>query len=282
MSAAPRCAAFTIVRDEPFFLPLWHAYYSQAFAAEDLYVLHHVTAEDEVAADGAFADALARFADGRVVRVVEETFDPVWLRRIVCEHIGALLAMPEYSAVCFTEVDEILHVDDEAAPASRPSPAGEALAAYVAAFAAGGEQPVAIRCVGWELHHDMARGEAPLDPSKPLMAQRGSWHRNVKYDKALITRAPLRWSLGFHACEEPTPQDEALLLVHLHKYDFAAYLRRHEARAAYKHAESSIENGWNAHYRTTGPALMAQYMSTPAPIEPMPDKVRSALLLAGL
>ena len=55
-----------------------------------------------------------------------------------------------------------------------------------------------------------------------------------------------------------------------------------EARAAYKHAESSIENGWNLHYRTTGPALMAQYMSTPAPIEPMPDRVRSALLLAGL
>ena len=65
----PRVAALTVVRDEPFFLPLWHRHYSAAFAADDLYCLHHVTSADEQA-DGCFAAALALFQADRVERLV--------------------------------------------------------------------------------------------------------------------------------------------------------------------------------------------------------------------
>ena len=130
-----------------------------------------------------------------------------------------------------------------------------------------------MRCVGFEVHHEFAR-EPALDVNRPIFAQRGKWHRNTLYDKALLTRAPLHWSLGFHTCDEPTRQDEGgLVLVHLHKVDFQMYVSRHEARARYKHSDEAIQQGWNAHYRSQGAALMAQYMSLPAPLEDVPGWV---------
>ena len=188
----PRVAALTIVRDEPFFLPLWHRHYSRAFAPDDLYCLHHVTTSEQVA-DPAFAEALSLFRKDRVECVVEPLFDPVWLRKVVTDRVGTLLAAG-YSAVLFAEVDELL------------VPANGSLATYVAGFANSGR--TAVRCIGWEVHHDMT-SEPSLDLSRPVLAQRGRWHRNAKYDKvrddvfvpaeraasvptANLTRAPLR------------------------------------------------------------------------------------------
>lgn len=189
----PRVAALTIVRDEPFFLPLWHRHYSRAFAPDDLYCLHHVTTAEEQVADPAFAEALSLFRKDRVECVVEPLFDPVWLRKVVTDRVGTLLAAG-YSAVLFAEVDELL------------VPANGSLATYVAGFANSGR--TAVRCIGWEVHHDMT-SEPSLDLSRPVLAQRGRWHRNAKYDKvrddvfvpaeraasvptANLTRAPLR------------------------------------------------------------------------------------------
>lgn len=162
----PRVAALTIVRDEPFFLPLWHRHYSRAFAPDDLYCLHHVTTSEQVA-DPAFAEALSLFRNDRVECVVEPLFDPVWLRKVVTDRVGTLLAAG-YSAVLFAEVDELL------------VPANGSLATYVAGFANSGR--TAVRCIGWEVHHDMT-SEPSLDLSRPVLAQRGRWHRNAKYDK---------------------------------------------------------------------------------------------------
>lgn len=123
----------------------------------------------------------------------------------------------------------------------------------------------------------VSSGEAPLDASRPILSQRKRWHRNPLYDKALLTKVPLLWSLGFHTCEGEVAQDEGLLLLHLHKYDFQAYLARHEARARYKHADEAVKNGWNTHYQTTGALLVAQYMDLPAPLEPIDAWVEGAL-----
>jgi hypothetical protein len=293
----PRVAALTIVRDEPFFLPLWHRHYSRAFAPDDLYCLHHVTTAEEQVADPAFAEALRLFRKDRVECVVEPLFDPVWLRKVVRDRVGTLLAAG-YSAVLFAEVDELL------------VPANGNLATYVVGFANSGR--TAVRCIGWEVHHDMT-SEPSLDLSRPVLAQRGWWHRNAKYDKvrddafapaeraasvstanltrtppaccplchrvkALLTTVPLAWSLGFHECEESVPLDEGWLLVHLHKYDFQAFLARHEARCKYEHAPEAIERQWNAHYRASGGALVAQYLNLPAALEPIPSWVRDTAL----
>ena len=185
----------------------------------------------------------------------------MWLRHIVTEKVQELLAGP-FDAVLFAEVDELI------------LPRSGSLAEYVEAFAAS--QKLAVRCVGFELHHDFTC-EAPLDAHRPILAQRARWHRNSKYDKALLLTGVLTWSLGFHSCTEEVPVDDTLFLVHLHKYDFQAFLQRHEERCKYKHAASAIDNEWNLHYRTSGPALVAQYMNLPAPLERIPEWVREGL-----
>ena len=117
----------------------------------------------------------------------------------------------------------------------------------------------------------MAAEPLPVDLSRPLLEQRQHGHRSELYDKALLATQPLRYSLGFHTCDTPVERDERLLLLHLHKYDLQAYLARHESRAAMAHAPEAVRNGWNSHYRVTGPQLMAQFMSTPAPVEKLPE-----------
>mmetsp|Transcript_22935 Transcript_22935/g.58336 ORF Transcript_22935/g.58336 Transcript_22935/m.58336 type:complete len:265 (-) Transcript_22935:274-1068(-) len=257
-----RVAALTIVRDEPFFLPLWHRHYASAFSESDLYCLHHVSSADEKSEEP-FASALALFRADCVERVVNKYFDPVWLRQCVCERIQALLS-GSYDAVLFAEVDELL----------LPAPTRGSLIKYVEEFAASDLS--AVRCIGFEMHHDLA-SEPPFDPTRTLLEQRSMWHRNDKYSKALLSKIPLTWSLGFHTCEQEVPVDKDWILVHLHKYDFHAFLQRHEARCKYQHAPSAIENDWNAHYRTSGAALVAQYINLPATLEPIPGWVREAL-----
>ena len=44
-----------------------------------------------------------------------------------------------------------------------------------------------------------------------------------------------------------------------------------------QHAPDAVANGWNTHYRKTGGALVAQYMSLPAPLETVPSWVCEAL-----
>lgn len=264
------CAAFTIVRDEPVFLTLWHRHYARAFANCDLFVLHHV-ATDEESADGPFAAALSQFEPGNVTRLVNAEFDPQWLKTVVSDKLEELLGT--YEAVLFAEADELLFV----APghgAVEGSRCG--LREFVQQFAQDAAQQ-AVRCVGHELHHDFAAGEPPYDASRPILAQRRRWHRNALYDKALLTKRPLTWSLGFHTCAEAVAQDERLRLLHLHKYDLQAYLARHEARAKYVHSAAAVANEWNVHYRRTGAELLAQYMSLAAPLEEVPAWVRDAL-----
>ena len=259
-----RACVFTCVRDEPFFLPLWHRYYSRHFQSEDMHLLHHVTSEVEHP-DVAFGSALKLFDDNNVTTLVHAEYCPEWMRTVVSAKLSSLLET--YEAVLFAEVDELVCT----VPASHhPS-----LASYVQAFLDTTKSP-AVRCVGYEVHHDFSC-EPPLDTALPVLAQRTRWHRNTLYDKALLTRGPLHWSLGFHTCDEEPPQDADLYLVHLHKIDFQAYLTRHEKRSQWKHAAEAIANGWNEHFRKQGAALMGQYMNLPSPLEEIPEWVQVAL-----
>ncbi|KAL1512010.1 hypothetical protein AB1Y20_005285 [Prymnesium parvum] len=255
---------FTIVRSEAVFLPIWYRYYSEHFCVDDIYVLHHVVPS------AAEPDTCTASLRCHVLELRHEYFDPVWLRRVVCEQQRALLE--RYYAVLFAEVDEIVI----AAPLH--ASAGPGLKEYVDEFVRRREahtHPAAVRCVGWEVHHDFS-SEAPIDLEQPVLAQRRYWHRNELYDKTLLTLAPLRYSLGFHTCEEEAPYDEKLVLLHLNKLDFGYFIRRHEERAAMVHSQEAIENGWNQHYRTTGAPLLKQYIATPYPTEPIPEWLRAA------
>ena len=111
-----------------------------------------------------------------------ELFDPAWLGRVVSEMQTRLLT--RYRAVLFAEGDEIV------------LPRKGRLCEVVEAFAQeGAEAGPAVACTGWELHHEFGR-EPPIDLARPLLAQRDRWHRNTLYDKALLARKPLTYSLG--------------------------------------------------------------------------------------
>jgi len=250
----------TIVREEHIFLPIWLRYYAAHFPPEDIHVLHHVCpgTEDRCC-------DVAHVHGANVIPVSNAIFDPVWLRDIVAEHQSRLLE--SYAAVLFAEVDEIVLPDLRVHAGLRE---------YVTAFLAGSRE--AVRCVGWEMHHDFP-AEPPADLLRPLLSQRRFGHRNELYSKALLTRRALRYALGFHTVEEDVEQDDALLLLHLHKYDFQAYLQRHEARALMAHSATAIEKGWNHHYRVTGAELLAQYMRVPHAIEPLPGWLREACVV---
>ncbi|KAL3902723.1 MAG: hypothetical protein SGPRY_011950, partial [Prymnesium sp.] len=271
------CAVFTIVREEATFLPIWYAYYSAHFGLEHMSVLHHVL-------PSAPRDSCTDGIECRVKTVSCELFDPVWLREVVCEEQKELLRT--YKAVLFTEVDEVscedhdseckrrrvslllitLHAlpalshafgrlipySDRQIPPFRCTVSSGGLRAYVEEFV---RRPIseselqAIRCTGWEMYHDFA-SEPPVDLSQPLLAQRRYWYRNELYDKTLLTRTPLEYSLGFHHTTEGNAQrDDRLILLHLHKYDFASYIKRHEKWANVAHSDQAVLHGWNTHYR---------------------------------
>ena len=71
-------AAFTIVQNEPLFLPKWLDYYGRHFPAGDLYVLDHATADSSTSA------AAQKWPATRFVPVHRlESFNHNWLRETV-------------------------------------------------------------------------------------------------------------------------------------------------------------------------------------------------------
>ncbi len=208
-----RAAVFTIVQNEPVFLPIWERYYQRHFDRDDIFVLDHDSTDLTTIA---VASGLHRVPLHRSV-----SFDHAWLRSAVGTFQRLLLE--SYDLVLFTEVDEIVAAD----PALFPG----GLREYVAAF------PVDLeyrRCEGWEVIQQP--GERPIDWSVPILGQRTHGAPSRPYSKPLLSRIPLEWHKGFHGAigVPPSPEtvDPRLLLLHLHRVDFEYCLVRHKAAAA--------------------------------------------------
>jgi len=103
-----RHAIFTIMQNEPLFLPLWYRYYSQHFNPRDMFVLYHPLPDEEPNEIERTAPAVAAFAN--LIRVYrDESFNHIWLREQVENFAGFLVG--SYDTVTFTEADEIIAVD---------------------------------------------------------------------------------------------------------------------------------------------------------------------------
>jgi hypothetical protein len=202
-------AAFTIVQNEPVFLPIWLDYYSRSFEPADLYVLDHASTDGST-------DALA--ARCHVVPIHRDaSFDHAWLNGTVTAFHAFLLR--SYQQVLFTEADEIVLAD----PLRY-----RGLDAYIDACIGR-----VARCTGFEVVH-FPEEEPPLDFNRPLLAQRQYWLPSRMYSKTLLASVPMAWSPGFH--EAPAfagvRPDPDLYLVHLHRIDYAACAARHRSTAA--------------------------------------------------
>lgn len=248
-----RGAALTIVRDEPVFFPIWLRYYSRFFGPDDLYVLDHGTSDGST--DGA---GFVR------IPVTHDTVDHTWMVRTVEEHQHELAE--RYDVVLVTDVDEIV----------APRPEFGTLGEYVDRF----EEPY-VNCLGYELIHLTDR-EAPFDPSRKVLDQRGYWFPSDVYDKPALATGPMEWVPGFHRTADLSMRsDPDLYLIHLHRMDYGVCLDRHRYREGRAWNERDVALGWASHNRITDESEFARWFYEDSNvawnelvIEPIPGALR--------
>lgn len=224
-------AALTIVRNESLFFPIWLRYYSRFFAPDDIYVLDHQSTDGSTSGEGFVR-----------IPVEHDTVDHRWMVRTMEAHQHELIQ--RYDVVLVTDVDEIV----------APRPEVGTLGDYIDRF---GER--FVNCLGYELIHMVDR-EAPYDPSRPILEQRGYWFANDIYDKPAIATEPISWVPGFHRTDDLTMRtDPDLYLIHLHRMDYAICLDRHRYRRGREWNEDDVELGWASHNRIAGDAEFARW-----------------------
>jgi hypothetical protein len=246
-------AVFTLVRDEAIFLPLWLRHYKKQVPASDIYVLDNDTVDGST--DGLDVTVRRVPNDG----IVDHDF-----------HVRAVMAMQRellqrYQYVLFTDADELVCVDPRRY---------RSLADYV-----NRKQPVVVRALSWE-PVELA-GEAPIDWSAPILAQRSRWKRSVvngmTMNKPLLASVPVNWCPGFHH-DLDRPElcpDPALLLVHLHRVDYRVTQARHRRKSGYTWSEHCLAEGLGWHNRISeGPAFDEWYYRDEAGWEPIPEELK--------
>lgn len=250
-------AVFTIVQNEPTFLPVWLDYYHRHFDPSDIYVLDHDST------DG----TSERLGDSCQVIPVHrsKSFDHTWLHSTVEEFQSFLLS--SYDAVLFSEVDEFVVAD----PLRY-----DGLGTYIEDLFA----PAAC-CTGYNVVH--YPDEPPLRFDEPLLRQRMYWHRSKAYSKRLLARMPLDWSVGFHV-ESNAPAiapDPHLYLIHLHRVDYGHCLARHREAARRDWNEYDVRGKLGWHHRIVDPDAFRHWFfhgpDLEGPREMIPDHIREVL-----
>ena len=184
-------AVFTIVQDDPVHLALWAGHYGRFYAPEHTYVLHHPSVGEswdagwvtEIRESRAPAGSPSAFHLVPVLR--EESFNHAWLRGTVEAFQRFLLQ--SYATVLFTEIDEMVMTD--------PARFSGTLTDYCDELTRS--PGAAARCTGYEVFHD-PEAEPAIDWTRPVLRQRSVWYPAWRFDKTLLSTAPLAWHDGFH------------------------------------------------------------------------------------
>lgn len=200
-----RCAVFTIVKNENYFLPIWLKHYKKYFDNSDIYVLDHQT-----------TDGSTDNLDVNVEKVINElAFDHAWLVQVIQDKQKELLE--KYECVLFAESDELVYHPQK--PLS-----------YLIDEFLNSEKQYQT-CTGYEVTQDLDK-EIPLNVDDNIFDHRNYWFRYHDYDKTLLTKIPLSYVWGFHVAVGKAPDySMGLKLCHLHRCDFELMLKRHEERA---------------------------------------------------
>jgi hypothetical protein len=92
-----KCAVFTMVKNENYFLPIWLKHYKRYFDNSDIYILDHQS-----------NDGSTEELDVNVELVINElAFDHQWLVNTVQNFQVKLLE--QYESVLFAEADELVY-----------------------------------------------------------------------------------------------------------------------------------------------------------------------------
>jgi len=247
-----KCAIFTIVKDEEYFLPIWIKHYKKYFKPEDIYVLDH----DSV-------DGSTDNIDVNIEKVHRDlAFDHLWLVETVQNYQKELLE--KYEIVIFAESDELLY--------SIERPFDELLNDF-----SNSDQNY-LTCHGYEIIHNIEK-EKKLTVGESILENRNEWFRYTAYDKTLISKIPLEWSVGFHDAGVRNHSPE-LFMMHLHRVDFELMLKRHEIRANKWRLKDDGPAGW--YHKVGDREGVLNYFNNPVgldkiPIEKIPEKHKLAL-----
>ena len=142
--------------------------------------------------------------------------------------------LERYDAVLVCDSDEIL----------APDPILGDLGAYIDRL-----EEEFVNPLGYEVLHLPDR-EPPLDPARPILAQRGHWFANDAYDKPLLATVPMTWVPGLHASADGRHNyDPDLRLIHLHRMDYEVCRARHAGRARRRWNDEDLDAGWAAYNR---------------------------------
>lgn len=170
-----RIAALTSVRNDPGFLPRWIAYYGRALGPENLYVVM----------DG-FDQPLPEAAGINIIRV------PFVSRpRLRGDKFRAARAtglahalLTSFDMVIGTDVDEFIVPDPKT---------GQGLVAFLQAL----PPRASVSALGLDVVQN-PDCEGPLDPARPVLAQRSRAVISDRYTKASVLTRPVIWGAGQH------------------------------------------------------------------------------------
>jgi hypothetical protein len=239
LGASKRRAVVTMVHNEPVFLPIWLRYYSRFFAPEDIYVLDNDTTDGSTEEEGFVR-----------VRVSHDSVDHSWMADTVKRFQHEL--MERYSVVLATDVDEIV----------TPIPERGTLGEYIDEF-----DEWWVNCIGYEILH-MADREEPIDPTLPILDQRGYWFANAGYNKPALATEPMEWEPGFHhRVDRRVNYDPDLWMVHLHRMDLGICRERHRVRRGRRWGERDLEEGWAAYNRWVEEGELEEWFYTDSGFE---------------
>ena len=229
-------AIFTIVRQEPYYLPKWYNYYSQFLPGKVIHIINHCP-ESSKEVDNC-CDFLRERCNIYIEK--EEFFSSRWIRDTVERYQKMLLE--QYEAVIFTDVDEIICIH----PSSKLNGLGEFMSEFLA-----DNKNTNWRVTAYSLIHLPDRGEPEFDFSKTIFDQRMYWFRDTTYDKPLISKIALKYVLGHHTAANMNKKlHPHLYMIHLHQFDLPWYIARHQRWARdFKPSPEDKKNTFNSHYR---------------------------------
>ena len=187
---------------------MWAAYYRAAVGAENCYVLDHGSDDRSIDACGPY----------QVARLPRSKLDEVWRAGLVSKLCADLL--DRYDAVAYTDVDELLVAD----PRRFSSLVSLSAATEADVLTAFGTNMLEVA------------GDAPIDFSRPITAQR-HWTRPFSsLCKPALVRRPVQWCPGFHLADAPS-QFGGLYLFHIAYLDHRITARRQAKRRGVERSE---------------------------------------------
>lgn len=200
-----KCAVFTMVKNEKWFLPIWLNYYSKFFEEKDIYVINHASNDDSIQM------VKEHYSKINIVNVSYEPFDDIFKINEIKKLQSQLLG--QYRCVLYSDPDELI-------VPFIPDTEYIDLAQYINHFIKHNNAN-AIKANGWELIHLPKKNETKIDLTKTILSQRSYWfHSPQWYSKVVLSKIPLNWSPGLHIASNNYVDDPFLYLIHLHRMDY--------------------------------------------------------------